>query len=123
MFGALIIILIVNLAAATPATLVPRQIGGNQWEARNPPYVLSIRHPVGTSVRRESVQETEPGNPKLSGVFQQTFDIEGGKLLVIYMAGQNGYFANYRYTATGKPMDIPFAILGLSPNLLKSAAG
>ncbi|ALC40971.1 CG43131 [Drosophila busckii] len=86
-------------------------------------YLLSIRHPVGTSVRRESVQETEPGNPKLSGVFQQTFDIEGGKLLVIYMAGQNGYFANYRYTATGKPMDIPFAILGLSPNLLKSAAG
>ncbi|KAM8713520.1 hypothetical protein ACLKA7_013784 [Drosophila subpalustris] len=125
MFRSWIVIVLTNFAFVESAIVVPRINNGNgyQLEPSKDGYVLSIRHPDGTSWREETVKEIAPGELEVKGTLNQAFEGQGGNLVVIYEAGRNGYVAKYTYDGTGKPTPPPIFPFFLSPKFLMSAAG
>ncbi|XP_034478131.1 uncharacterized protein LOC117784487 [Drosophila innubila] len=118
-------VLFAYFAFVESALIVPRINNENGFllEPSNDGYVLSIRHPDGTSWREETVQEVSPGELEVKGTINQAFEDQGGTLVVIYEAGRNGYVAKYTYDGTGKPTPPPFQPFFLSAKSLMSAAG
>ncbi|XP_070073666.1 uncharacterized protein [Drosophila takahashii] len=112
-----IIVLSLSLFELTPA------IGGG--------YQLKINHPDGSAFRRESVIEDAEGNSQVEGEVRQMFPAPyGGRLVLFYKTGSEGYRIRYSYEAGSENSLMPilarnetFSIKRIGVNALKSTAG
>ncbi|EDV36995.2 uncharacterized protein Dana_GF11661 [Drosophila ananassae] len=121
-FFSITALLLVAFVNSAPQNTVPQiRTNGFQLEPLNKDYFLRIEQPDGT-IRQESVQQNEAGNPHVTGVINQPYADHGAHLVLTYEAGPNGYVAKYSY-GKGPPTPPPVPPLFLSPQALKTATG